>query len=270
MLLTVHVRSDHGSYRRGYRADPAHLPKLRGSDNTRRSGGLPAPPCPGRHGPDEVQGENSDLVQLGLDLEAGKTRHAAALSVLDKTRAAALKLAPAIPEGLPVPFGISVFGQIAWYSLPEPADILGNPIELPRFVSPRNGKSFPVRIPTTEDILSDRQSGRRWNHGHLPAWHKGEHRRLYDLAVKFERATDEAREASGLHDAELERYLAERALVELCVAITHAEAGTVAGILLKAQAIQACEGLPQGGPGTVAWASALLPAAIIDALGRAV
>lgn len=183
--------------------------------------------------------ENPELLALGAELASARKRYADAQAALPAVREAALRLAPSIPDGLPVPFGISVFGQIEWYSLAEPADILGNPIELPRFVSPRSGKTLPVRVPKTEDILSDRQCGRRWNHGHRPAWQKGEHRRLYDLAVKFERDTADAREGSGLNEAEGELWRSRYALTKLAMRARGIEAKTIVGLLIKAQAANA-------------------------------
>ena len=189
------------------------------------------------------EGESPEMLKLGADLLLARRRYADAQDTLQSAQERALRLAPPIPHGLPVPFGISVFGQLSWYTLAEPADILGNPVELPRYENPKSGKLLPVRVPTTAGILKDRQCGRRWNHGHLPAWQKGEHRRLYNLAVQFEQEIYEAREASGLNDAEDELWRSKWAIEELTNQIRKVEAKTLVGLLIKAQAANAIASL---------------------------
>ena len=205
--------------------------------------------------------ENAELLAIGAEIGPAMKRFEDAETKLDKARERALAAAPAIPDGLPLPFGSSIFGQISWYSLPEPTNILGEPIELPNFVSAKTGRELPVRIPRAQDILNDRRQMARL--ASIPAWHRGEHRRLYDLAVQFERATDEARAASGLDNAEIEIRLAGAAIVDLCRRANAIEVRTLAGIVVKAQAIDACAEIPgQAARAAVHHASTLLPFAI--------
>lgn len=186
--------------------------------------------------------EAPEMIQAGADLALAQQRHTDALAALVTAREAALQLAPVVPAGLPVAFGISIFGQTGWFTLPEPADILGNPVELPPVIS-RKGTSLKIRIPRASDIVRDRASARRLCGLHLPEWLKGEHRRLYDLAVQFERELDQAREASGLDDAEWELTLARFAIERAAEAANTLEAKTVLGLLIKAQAIAACQAI---------------------------
>lgn len=185
--------------------------------------------------------EDPDLVQIGDDLHQARDRLQGSLDRLREAQDAALAAAPSIPEGLAVPFGLSIFGSLSWYTLAEPANILGHPITLPRYRDPRSGKEFPVRVPSTADIVRDRQSGRQVNGGHIPAWFKGEHRRLYDLARRHEEAIDAVRQETGLNAAEDERIAAEAALLRLCRGALSIQAKTVLGLLIKADTMRACE-----------------------------
>lgn len=184
--------------------------------------------------------ESQELLKLGADLMMARKRYADALAAMEPAQVSALEMAPAIPEGLAVPFAVGLFGQIGWFGIAEPTDILGNPVDLPPYISPRSGKEFKVRIPSPDNII-DYLRKRKWVCGatRVPADERAECRRLYDLAVAYDAALDEAREASGLLDARDELGLARFALRQLALEIRRSEAKTIVGLLIKAQAANA-------------------------------
>lgn len=206
--------------------------------------------------------ESPELLALGADIPAMLKRYAEASDALDLAEDLALAADIPPPDDLRVPHHHPLLGGMGWSFLSRETNILGDerpPEKLP------DGRYRDFRVATSGDV---ERRGRTFV-GLYPKGH-AELDRLHAIALRYEQAREQIRQANGLDEARVEKYRAGQALADMCRAARDMQARTVVGILIKAQAIAASLKVEdESGRAAAFYASAPLASSVCEVLGGA-
>jgi hypothetical protein len=169
--------------------------------------------------------ELPEILQIGADLDAAERAFDAAFEVKRQARALAEQLCPALPEEL-----IVAPWDRYWTLDPtkrDETDIEGET------VWPADPKMRPRQIVQASGLRIDVQDyGSRTKLGKLA-------RRLLKLAEEYEQGRENARQQSGLIEAERASDQASSALMLIAYRADKAPAATLSGVTIKARAMLA-------------------------------